>query len=429
MPYAADGRNRDEGVSDGRRPDRQRGVTSLSQLTLAGPVLGAGTLLLLVAGWRRWRPPLLVAVLVALALRIAVAAVAVRYAHPYDFDRDFPRAGHYVRHHQDSLALFSGHRWHWLPPLAYVFALGTKVGDLTGLDWKVVGRGAPIIADIIVLLLVARLAAPGERRLRALQYAGNPVAILVCGWHGQVESITLALALPAFLSAARGHSGRAGAWLGLAVAAQSWPLLLAPGLLIGARRRLPMAIGILGVPALFFLTLPLTFGTPWSKLPADIRPLLDVRPAGAFWGWRGVLDVLGGPSYPAVAARVALIVVLVAVGWACWHWRHATHIDRGAAALMAEMIVAPRFGQQYLIWPMPLLVARPTPTTPLLIIAAGAWAGTAYLHPSGGTTKTVWELGSLLVIALMATSAAWRRTRAAGQSARYTRTSQPASLR
>lgn len=390
----------------------------MSQLTVAGPMLAAGTVLLLLAGWRRWRPPLAVAVLIALALRVAVAAAAVHFAHHLlDFRDDFPRAGEYTRQHRDSLALFKDHRWHWLPPLAYVFALGTKIRDVTGLPWAVVGRGAPIIADVVVLLLVARLAGPGERRVRALQYAGNPVAILVSAWHGQVEPFALVCVVPAFLAAKRMRCGLAGCWLGLAVAVQSWPLLLAPGLLIGARHRWTMLAGILGVPAAFFLTLPLTFGTPWSGLLADAAPLIDVRPAGASWGWRAVLDAAGGSSYPAVATRVALVAVAAAVAWACWHWRAAVQVDRGAASLLAEMIVAPRFGAQYLLWPMPLLTARPTRTTPALIVVAAAWAGTSYLHPLSGTSRLGWMLSSLLVILLLATSAPWgRRAEPAGRS-------------
>ena len=124
----------------------------------------------------------------------------------------------------------------------------------------------------------ARWRAPWARQaaLRRFQYACNPVAILVCAVHGQVEPACLLFSLAAFavvLRAGTQISGRAaataGILLGLGIGTKTWPVLFGPALLLAlpsARRRWQFAAAAAGTVGLLFVSMPLTVGTPVSKL-------------------------------------------------------------------------------------------------------------------------------------------------------------------
>lgn len=73
--------------------------------------------------------------------------------------------------------------------------------------------------------LVARFATRDERT-RALQYAVNPLSLLVVALHGQVEPVALAFALGGILLIKSGRPVAGGVLLGVAVAARTWPVII-----------------------------------------------------------------------------------------------------------------------------------------------------------------------------------------------------------
>ncbi len=87
--------------------------------------------------------------------------------------------------------------WHFLPAIPYVY------GSLMwlGIPWEVAGRLVTVVADLALIPLVGKLAGRGAGRLRAFQYACNPLAILVASVHGQVEPVSLVFAVAAYVVA------------------------------------------------------------------------------------------------------------------------------------------------------------------------------------------------------------------------------------
>ncbi len=374
-------------------------------------LLAAGFGLCVLAQRRSWAPSMGAALATGVALRGAVWGIAAAQSwQPYDFKYDFPAAAVAVLHHHDPMLFGRARGWPFLPTMAYVLAGEFKLGQLTHLPWALTGRLTPVLADVALIVLVGRLA--GKRApLRRFQYACNPLAILVCAIHGQLEPEVLALGAAALVVARSSRRGAgAGALLGLSVAIGSWSVLLAPGVLVSLpdwRQRLRAVGATIAVPMAFLLTAPLGVGTPIGRLPDVVRGLLGVRPVVGTWGWtstvtHGTLELL-----PTVG-RIGTVLLIVALLMAGYLWRRADPIDLTGALLLTFLLVSPRVGAQYLTWPIPFLIARPTRyTTPALGVAA-AWATFGYLYlgrhftwvHDGGWYLASWCVIPMLVLAL-----------------------------
>ena len=164
----------------------------------------AGVTIALLAAWRRWAPPLGVALAAGTALRLFIAVISWRDSwQPPDFMYQFTDAIRAVLRHQDPLRLPNS-EWHFLPAMAYVNTGAYRLGELTHVPWQLIGRVVPVGADIVLIALVGALAGTGERRrMASLQYALNPLPIMICAIHGQVEPVASALGVGALLLALR----------------------------------------------------------------------------------------------------------------------------------------------------------------------------------------------------------------------------------
>src|SRR5690606_19847890 len=240
-----------------------------------------------------------------------------------DYIYSFKPAGEAIRNHLDPVLESKG-GWHFLPMIPYVYGLLLWLG----IPWEVSGRLVTVVADIVLIPLVGKLAGGSAARLRAFQYACNPLAVLVASVHGQVEPVSLVFAVAAYvvargpgggegtdrdtdgwrrpeplpwlrpsdlvrrlthpLDADRAAAGRAlwaGLLMGLALCAKSWPVILVPALLMflpGLRSRL-ISLVATGIPPVFFLlSLPIGGWTEWRQLPEVLRTIglrpSDVRP-------------------------------------------------------------------------------------------------------------------------------------------------------
>ena len=394
----------------------------LITLTLA-PVVATG--LLVVCQRRRWSPPLWTALVVGAALRLLMLSVQRDGPYPWDFTHDFhDTAVNVLTWHDPVLNIRSG-GWHFLSLMAYVLAGLLWLARVTGLSWNTTGHLVPIIADLILMVLVGRLAGRNGAQ-RRFQWACNPLAIMVCALHGQVTSVALALGAGAYLLA-RG-SGRhravyAGVLAGLAVSVNSWPALLLPGLLLtlpDARRRITALACSVAVPTVFLVTQPL-FVRPFTyvHLPDIVKTLLRTRPVVGDWGWTSIATHGAQIESPALG-RIGTIVLLAGLAAAVWWWRRAHPVDLTIAILLAFLIVTHRMGTQYLLWPMPFLFARPTPHTPYAVAAASLWAWAGYVPlsvlavvpGSWSAMHVYWAWSSLPVIAAMVCALPWGRRRA-----------------
>jgi hypothetical protein len=388
---------------------------------------------MLVAQRHDWRPSLPLAIYTAVVLRVAMLALAWR-TQPYDLVYDFKTAGWDVLHHQDPILNTRQNGWGSLPVYAFVLAGAYWASLHLHVSWLIIARVPAILCDVGVVVLVGVLArATGERAaLRRFQYACSPLAILVSSAHGQAEPACLLFSLAAFaviLRAGRQVSGRragaAGILFGLAIAAQTWPVVFGPALLLTLpawRRRAQFTAGAAAVVALLFVSLPVTVGTPVAKLPYIAAQFVETRPSFGNWGWSGVwlavhptrLPVWQDPLWltaGSVGTKVAVAGALLAVWW----WRRAHPLDVATATTTALLAITPSFGNQYLLWQAPSATARPARLSIPLQVVLGAYAAIFYL-PMQMLTWHNWKMAnalmmliSLFAIAFMIAALPWQR--------------------
>jgi hypothetical protein len=253
---------------------------------------------------------------------------------------------------------------------------------------------------------------------------------MISGIHGQMEPLALAFAAAAFLYARREHPSWAGAMLGLAIAAKTWPVLIGAGLLraVGNNTaRFRAMVVAAAVPVGFLLTYRLFVET-------SVRDTLT-RVAGyasyaGEWGWTGLVRLVAGYerflelSEGMASAGRWLTMGGLLLAW--FAWRRADPLDLTAAVLLTFLVVTPGFGAQYLLWPVPFLIARPTRRTVPFLGVASVWAAFGYLvvgdfgyyvlwqHSGWWDYETVhlpWVAASLLVVVTCLAVFPWERRR------------------
>ena len=381
-------------------------------------VLAVGTVFMLAAQWRGWRPRLRTALLAGIALRVAVWGLGVAAVpQSWDFANDFPAAAAAVLHHQDPVLSNPG-RWHILPLMPFLLAGELKAGQFAHLAWPLIGKLAPVAADLVLIPLVGRLA--GNRgRLSAFQYACNPLSILVCAVHGQLEPVSLALGVGGFLAARSGRASTAGILGGLSASTGGWPVLLLPGIVLTLPQwpgRVRAAVWAAAVPVLLLVTSPLTVGTPVRQLAHVARLLVGARSVVGDWGWTAV--VTGGFEHAETSvARPGKLVLVAALLAAIYLWRRADPLDLTVALLIAFLLATPRLGVQYLMFPLPLLMARGGRSVTIVTTASAVWCGVGYLYVAGVhapqwyTVHRWWALSSLAVVGCLIAALPWRERR------------------
>ncbi|WP_188190846.1 hypothetical protein [Nonomuraea sp. SYSU D8015] len=434
---------------------------------LTGIVLVAGVLIALVAQWRDWRPPLLVAIAVGVVVRVLIMYTsAIDSWQPVDFVESFKPAGEAVLRGEDPVLASEG-GWHFLPTIPYVYGILLWLG----IPWEYAGRLVTVVADIALIPLVAKLAGGPRASLRALQYALNPLALLIASVHGQVEPVALVFGVAAFV-VARGPGaperpgmvtdvvakvrrgvaaygvrasiprviGRggmlhrallpgpddrallkrgalAGLLMGLALCAKSWPIWLIPGMLLllpNLRSRVAALFTTGLVPIFFLVTLPVFAGTSLQQIPQVIHTIQDIRPIVGEYGWTPWFT--GGdwalrPDLASFGTNLIYACVIAVI----LLWRRADPIDMTTAILLVFMVVTPRLGAQYLLWFMPFLVARPTRFAWPAIIAVSLWSGYGYLYMTQFDVTTWWYLhqdwsrASIVLLPILALAMPWGR--------------------
>jgi hypothetical protein len=406
---------------------------SPGQCVAALLLLTVGVALMVIAQRRNWRPSVAIAIYTAVVLRLAMLALAYR-TQPYDLVHDFQTAGFDVLHHRDPILNTRQNGWGSLPVYAFVLAGALWTTVHLHVSWLIIARIPAILSDIGVVVLVGVLArgAGGRAELRRFQYACNPLAILVSSVHGQAEPFCFLFALAAFafiLRAGPQVSGRlagtAGVLFGLAVAAQTWPAVFGPALLLAVpswRRRAQFVAGGAAVMAFLWVTLPVTVGTPVSKLPYIATQLVETRPSIGNFGWSGVWLTVHPTHLPlwqdplwlnagSIGTKAAVVGTLLAVWW----WRRAHPLDVATVTTTTLLALTPSFGNQYLVWQAPSATARPARLSILLQIVLGAYAAIFYL-PMQMLTGHNWVRAndvmmfvSLGVVAFMIAALPWRR--------------------
>jgi hypothetical protein len=387
-------------------------------------ILVAGLIASVLALWRGWRPSLWTALSVGIGLRLILLILAAADSwQPVDFAEGFKPAGLAILHHQDPVLATQG-SWHFLPMIPYFYALALA----TGLPWEIAGRLCTIIADVVLIVLVGKLAGPKHQAAARFQYACNPIALMIAVIHAQVEPVALVFLVGAYIVArsasppdgtGRGamYAAWAGALFGFALSAKSWPIILLPVMLAMLptwRQRLYGLVAAGAIPVFFLVTLPLVVDTSWANMLNVARYLGEVRPIVGEWGWTAVMT--GGDwQLASTAAKIGEILLYSTIALVMWLWWRSDRIDQTSAILLAFMVVTPRMGAQYLLWFVPFLCARPTRFSRPAMTLAAVWAGLGYMYltqfDDNGWWKNHewWAISSVAVIPLLVLAMPWSR--------------------
>lgn len=379
-------------------------------------LLAGGCLVTSAAALRlRWSPPLAASLLVGLVVRAAIVFLA--YGHtPHDVAVGNFNAVQAILRGSDPLTTLRRETWNFLPFSAYVSAAAAK----TGLPWQYAAKLVPVAFDLATIALVGEFAQSARyRRNSQLLYALSPVAVFISAWHGQLDPIAVFLGLSALLLARRQRTVAAGVVFGLAVAAESWPVLFLPGLLRYFPVRRWWQFGTSAATALagWALVIPVVLhGSPAKALST----LLGYRGFSGAWGWSGLLRYahlteagFSGPGISGVQrpgtmlAVFAIVAVIVA-------FRQRSPEDLTGAIILVFLVTSAGVAPQYLLWPAALLYAARRPAGYLYLALASGYVVLFYVYAfPRGESYSSWPGMALEVISIgielsAAASIPWR---------------------
>jgi Glycosyltransferase family 87 len=269
---------------------------------------------MIAAGFSYNKVPVAASVAIAAALRVAFALMTSTRYTPRDVAVYFRATAAAVLRGHEPLQVLPGREWNFLELMPYVHAVELK----SGLPWVIAVKIAPIAADLVLVWIVSRLAG-ADGRTRALQYAVNPLSLLVVSLHGQVEPVALALALGGVLLLKKDRPVLAGLLLGAAVAAKTWPILILIAVLPLRRpgRIAQILAGSAIVPVACLASGVIFLNT--SIVHAFGR-IVSYSGFVYNWTWSGTWLILGhkGAGYNSPLSGLASLLIVAGVAAALW---------------------------------------------------------------------------------------------------------------
>jgi hypothetical protein len=286
------------------------------------------------------------------------------------------------------------------PPLTLAYFKSLySVAHAIGLEYTDVLRHAQTAADVVTALSLVRIA--NRRYEAALFFFLAPAAIFISAFHCNTDSTMIALTTVAVLLLAgeRPMVFASGLALAAATGIKIVPLFLVPFFFIFIAARVRFVAGYAAGVAAVFLP-ALFFGGTTTLLS-----FLKYSGYAGKWGFVGLLLEIekslgryGQTTLFAIATAYAdfgKYLVIVALGaLALWLWverRTAQGIDvmqlakAISIAFLVVLFLAPGFGVQYLVWPLPfLLFAFERPLAYALMIAMSLYLFVTY---------TIWSRG------------------------------------
>jgi hypothetical protein len=299
---------------------------------------------------------------------------------------------------------YSGGPYTYLPLFLYLELPMQWLAIHTGAPFTILGKLPIVGADLLATVLIVReVRRRGHGRntaaLAAALFFLNPLVLYNGAFYGRFDSVSVALLLVAITlyTSGRPATWRCAAAYALAVAAKTFPIFVLPWLLTRGRvTALRVLIACCGI--IFVLSAPYLLSSP----QAFVRDLLysaDKLPGGLSWqvifhGLPSAVQVDIGDALLAAFVVVAIALALVDDIVVC-----------AVAALLFFLVFSKQVIEQYLIWPMPLLVllwADGWSRVPLRLLGALTVAGmvvNAHFHPFGVQPAAINVVLAILVSA------------------------------
>jgi Glycosyltransferase family 87 len=283
------------------------------------------------------------------------------------------------------------------PPL-----MGLLAGKLyalagwTGLRFEVLFKLPLIAGDAAAAFILYRVWKHKDARYAGLAFAvfcWNPVSLLITSYHGNTDSLCAGLSLLAAVLVDRRLPFWGGLALGASINVKLIPVLLIVVLFSCVRSRQQAGRLLLGLSlgALPFVPIAVwhwdgfyahvlgwrSYSGEWGitglfkEIGASAHFSKVIERLNGFWVERGAVFVL---AFPAVLAAINL-----------WRERRWSARELGACAYAGFVVLAPGWGIQYLVYPVPLLFAANLGRATAYTLIGGAYAFVVYLSLWTGT--------------------------------------------
>ena len=278
-------------------------------------------------------------------------------------------------------------------------AWGT-LGLLSGLPLGFWIRLTCAVADVGSLVLVIHMLGTRafQARIALALFAASPVAILISGFHGNTDPITMFFVLLSIRLAGSQRPALAGVALGMAMNVKIVPLLLAPAALLslpGRRGKLQFLGGAIAV----FLAGSLQILVVAPELM--ITNVFGYGSQSGLWGLsllalasREILHLSWLYEFYAQHGKIlSLCFVLAATLWLGPHPAPSALFKQAGFLMFLFVSMTPGFGVQYLAWLVPWVVVlgwRPTVT---YYLVGGVFLSAYYTAAAG---RFPWYLANSL---------------------------------
>ena len=280
----------------------------------------------------------------------------------------FREFGHYISDH-DVIAIYR-----WTPMFNHTPLVGTVASliyDLTSsrLGWfpfcfRLPGIVADFASVLALLWLRRRVGGPNWWALGL--FAASPVALMISGFHGNVDPILAFMLLLTALACVAGEPALCGLLLGLACQVKILPLMVSPIFFFFWWHR--------GQTRKFFpiATVTILLGWAWPLITIPkvfLHNVLDYNSIWGTWGLSALLRLSGAPGMGGVRmgptgfwiSEVLKLVVVAGVFILAWRRRGGDPLSiftTLSLAFLVFFVFAPGFCVQYLIWFAPFLIVQ-----------------------------------------------------------------------
>jgi hypothetical protein len=241
-----------------------------------------------------------------------------------------------------------------------------------------------------------------------LYFAWSPIALLISGFHGNLDSFVTSLTFLALVMVEnRRNSFLSGLLFGTALSIKLVPTPLLPLLIIKSKKRMLSLSGLI-LPLLSLFVCVFSIGSPF------IRNVFNYAPPLEYWGIPALLLFLRESTLYEMFSldfvtlfRANSVVAKGCILIGCFLLTLKNHtssvIEIAALSFSIMLLLAPGFGPQYLIYPLPFLLSADIKIG-LYYLVAGSFAliilYSSFLLPNSGFTTSHATTAPLEVIFL-----------------------------
>ena len=307
--------------------------------------------------------PLWSIVLLGLILRI-IPAMLLGGRSNYDLDSYALVSQRLLAGEDVYTSIDTSNRHPYLPLQMYWVGLAQWIAQNSGIPFPFVVKWAFIAADVLIIVVIYQWLNKENQyspTLGASLYAINPIAIYISAYHGQFDSVPILFGLLA-LMVSSSSPVLSGMWLGLGIWVKSWPVLIAPSILIKLSRwkqRLIFGIMLMIIPIIGIGIYTLLFNADCLQLL--IRALGYNHGIGV-WGYTYLLRLLslifpatkGVISAYFAISRFITLAILTFVFLKVYKKQDTLGVT--LTILISFLAFTHAFSIQYLLWVIPFAI-------------------------------------------------------------------------